>query len=355
MDKFSISCFRQAQLPSENDIMSSWSGSVPLVSVICTTFNHERFIEDAIRGFLLQKTTFPLEIILHDDASTDNTRSIISRYAAEYPSIIRPVFQKENQYSKGVMMLLHATGYARGEYVAFCEGDDYWISGDKLQIQLEALREQPDCEICFHPAVKTIKEVPGELLFCRRANENAILDVGAIIRCGGSFMPTAAMLIRRSFFDRIALDDTGFYQRNLDAYFFQIFCSFSGGALYIDRPMSVYRSFAEGSWTEKILKDQSFYIGWLSKHLLRLQEADAMTHRRHTQDFSIAIKRSYLSALNNISLDIGFRRDFYIKHRQELGVLGAVLWYGVFQLPWVHIPFLRLRSFVNEKLKQGLI
>jgi len=355
VDKFSISSFRQARLPGENEIMSSWTGSKPLVSVICTVFNHERYIEDAIRGFLLQKTGFPFEIIIHDDASTDKTRSLISRYAEAYPTIIRPILQDENQYSKGVMMLLHAAGYAKGDYIAFCEGDDYWSSEDKLRIQLEALRAQPDCEICFHPAVKTIKEVPGDLLFCRRAKGDAILDVGAIIRCGGSFMPTAAMLIRRSFFDRIALDDTGFYKRNLDAYFFQIFCSLAGGALYIDRPMSVYRSFAEGSWTERILQDQSFYIGWLSKHLLRLREADAMTNHRYTEDFSVAIKRSYLSALNNISLDIGFRRDFYSKHRQELGFLGAVLWYGVFQLPQVHVLFLRLRSVINEKLKQGLI
>lgn len=355
MDKFSISSFRQAKLPSENDVMASWTGSKLVVSVICTTFNHEKYIEDAICGFLIQRTNFPFEVVIHDDASTDNSRSIINRYAVAYPTIIRTVFQDENQYSKGVMMLLHAASYAIGDYIAFCEGDDYWISDDKLQIQFDSLKEVPSCEICFHSAIKTTGEVPHDLLFCRRAGRNGILDVGSIIRCGGSFMPTASMLIRKSFFDRIFQDTGTFYKRNLDAYFFQIFCALSGGALYIDRPMSVYRSFAEGSWTEKILKDQNFYIHWLSNHLIRLHEADAMTGNRYTADFSVAIKRSYLSALNNINLDLGFRRDYYIEHRKELGVLGAVLWYCIFRIPFIHTIFIKARSFINNRLKQGLI
>mgnify|MGYP001097425295 CR=1 FL=1 len=72
----------------------------PLVSICCITYNHEKFIEDAIEGFLMQKTDFPIEIIIHDDASTDGTREIIDRYKEQHPGLIRTIYQKENQYSQ---------------------------------------------------------------------------------------------------------------------------------------------------------------------------------------------------------------------------------------------------------------
>ena len=113
--------------------------TTPLVSVICTIYNHRPFIEQAIESFLMQQTNFPFEIILHDDASTDGTSDIIRTYAAKHPDLIVPVIQTENQYSKGVMPLgQSAISYARGKYVAWCEGDDYWIDPLKLQKQIAA-------------------------------------------------------------------------------------------------------------------------------------------------------------------------------------------------------------------------
>ena len=73
-----------------------------MVTVICLAYNHGPYIRDALEGFVMQKTAFPFEVIVHDDASTDDTPRIIREYACRYPDIIRPVFQTENQYSKGV-------------------------------------------------------------------------------------------------------------------------------------------------------------------------------------------------------------------------------------------------------------
>jgi len=114
----------------------------PLVSIICRTYNHEKYISDAIESFLMQKTDFSIEIIIYDDASTDNTANIVRKYEKKYPSIIRPIYQKENQHSKGFntsVGLIYSK--AKGKYIASCEGDDYWTDPYKLKKQVEFLEQ----------------------------------------------------------------------------------------------------------------------------------------------------------------------------------------------------------------------
>ena len=119
---------------TEQDIKKSWGDDIdPVVSVCCTTFNHEKFICAAIDGFLMQETDFPFEIIIRDDCSTDKTVSIIESYAERFPNILKPIYEPENQYSKGVRPMPVALKHAVGQYVALCEGDDYWIDSSKLQ------------------------------------------------------------------------------------------------------------------------------------------------------------------------------------------------------------------------------
>lgn len=117
----------------------------PLVSVCCITYNHRKFIKDSIEGILLQRTNFPIEIIIHDDASNDGTTEIIRRYAREYTHLIIPIYQTENQYSKGVKISPnYVWPIARGKYIAICEGDDYWTDPYKLQKQVNFLEAKSD-------------------------------------------------------------------------------------------------------------------------------------------------------------------------------------------------------------------
>jgi len=113
----------------------------PVVSVCCITYNHETYIHKTIEGFLMQKTTFPFEIIIHDDASTDKTAEIVREYEKKHPDVIFPIFQTENQYSKGLrgIALRFAYPKARGKYISFCEGDDYWTDPLKIQKQVDFL------------------------------------------------------------------------------------------------------------------------------------------------------------------------------------------------------------------------
>lgn len=140
-------------LRSEKEIMEKWSEGVdkPLVSICCISFNHEDFLEQALDSFLIQETNFPFEILIHDDASTDKSADIIRTYEAQYPHLIKPIYQTENQYSQNIEpMSAYNYSRAKGKYIAICEGDDYWTGTSKLQLQADFLEANEAYSICYH-------------------------------------------------------------------------------------------------------------------------------------------------------------------------------------------------------------
>jgi hypothetical protein len=118
--------------------------SVPLVSISVITYNHEKYIRQCLDGILMQNVDFPYEVLVHDDASPDGTADIIREYEAKYPGIIKPIYQTENQYSQGKPVSKFNFDRARGKYLAFCEGDDYWTDPGKLQKQVDFLERHPE-------------------------------------------------------------------------------------------------------------------------------------------------------------------------------------------------------------------
>lgn len=123
----------------------------PLVSVLCITYQQDKYLRTCIDSLLMQKTSFPYEILIHDDASTDNTHNILEEYKMKYPDKIRLIIQKENQYSKGIKSIIASfmLKEARGKYLAICEGDDYWIHPKKLQMQVDFLESHSDYGMCY--------------------------------------------------------------------------------------------------------------------------------------------------------------------------------------------------------------
>jgi len=131
-------------------ILSRISDQKPLVSVVSITYNHEPYIRDCLEGFLMQKTDFPFEVIIHDDASTDHTADIIREYYEKRPDLFHVIIERENQYSKGTEVSTPLIKMAQGKYIALCEGDDFWTDSLKLQKQFNFLEKKPDCSLCFH-------------------------------------------------------------------------------------------------------------------------------------------------------------------------------------------------------------
>ncbi|NLN98858.1 MAG: glycosyltransferase [Bacteroidales bacterium] len=134
----------------------------PLVSIQCLVYNHEPYLRQCLDGFVMQKANFKFEAIVHDDVSTDRSAEIIREYAEKYPDIIKPIFEKENQFSKGfdkLSSIMNAAG--KGKYIALCEGDDYWTDPLKLQKQVDFMEAHPDYAMCFSDAVVTWEDDKG--------------------------------------------------------------------------------------------------------------------------------------------------------------------------------------------------
>ena len=216
----------------------------PLVTVLCLAYNHAGSIREALEGFLAQRAPFGIEVLVHDDASTDGTADIIRDYETRYPGLIRGVYQTENQFSKGVPIAqVFLYPLIRGRYVALCEGDDYWTDPDKLRKQVAALEAHPGVDICAHRALRLKNGEPDGYVAYRL--RDCVIPAGEVVLAGGSAFATASLLCRREAY----LLATPMREVVVNDYVLQIQGSLRGGLLYLDDCMSVYRTGAPGSWT----------------------------------------------------------------------------------------------------------
>ncbi len=160
----------------EQEIIQKWEGDTakPIVSICCITYNHEEYIVEALDGFLMQETDFPFEILIRDDCSTDKTAEIVKQYAEQYPHLIKPVYEKENTYSKGVRPMPQLLKIAQGKYIALCDGDDYWIDPFKLQKQVSFLENNQEFIGVANNAFKFLESIPSEFSLMRDKN---VMDI----------------------------------------------------------------------------------------------------------------------------------------------------------------------------------
>lgn len=232
---------------SEAEIKSHWKYKDKVyISCVCITFNHEFYISDAIDSMLAQVTDYRFEIIIHDDLSTDNTRDILIDYKRRYPSIIKLILQEENQYSKGKKITPIAVSYAVGEYIALCEGDDFWISKFKLNKQIQMLISYAHINVSIHKSyVISLKNSILDNIFYKNTSGSEVVEFKEVFKFGGQFAPTASMFIRKSVFDNIP---NLYYTAPVGDFFIEVFSGEYGFA-FIAEHMSCYRSNSIGSWT----------------------------------------------------------------------------------------------------------
>lgn len=311
------------------------------VSVFCLTYNHEQYLRRCLDGFVMQKTNFPFEVLVHDDASTDGTANIIREYAEKYPEIIKPTYQMENQYSKGVKIIhAHLLSKAQGMYFAWCEGDDYWTDENKLQKQIAFLDEHPEYSCCYHRVLRK-NLADGSTSYVPNIAESREFGIEEIIR-GGAVFQLSSLVIRSNIYrERPA----SFAAKKFGDVTTFLYGAIRGKCFVLSDAMSVYNHGTVGSYTNR-MKAASVQsrIEHEQDYITLLEKANALSNYQYESAFSYAIDRLqcniYILSGDKKKARSGKYRPFYKQYKKQQRV------YFVRK----YLPFL---SKVKRLLKRG--
>ncbi len=252
-----------------------------MVSIWCQTYNHKDYIRDALRGFVAQKTNFAFEIVVYDDASTDGTSDIVREYADKYPDIFRVTIAENNIFSSAegqINLRKKQRKDLRGKYIGFCEGDDYWIDCNKLQMQVDYMESHPDCPAYFHNALRLdCRDLSLETIDPYECSDERELTAEELIMLYRAHPPTASILFKR---DIVLGPDFIDLAPGRD-YALELYALSKGDIHYNSRIMSVYRFFRPGSYTETISEDRIFAFRFYFGMTSFLMQYDRYTEYRY--------------------------------------------------------------------------
>lgn len=227
-----------------------------IVSVLCTAYNHEKYIRHCLDGFVMQKTNFRYEVLINDDASTDNTAAIIREYEEKYPEIIKPIYQTENQFSKKVRITREVLfPRAGGKYIALCEGDDYWIDPLKLQKQVDALERHPECHMSVCRVSRVSEDEQTEVGVCPAfpLEEGVIPSERFLNKVFREYaFHTSSYVMTSSAFKRLCTDPPAFVSAcpvGDEAY--MLYFGAAGDVYYCSDTMSCNRRGSIGGWNSR--------------------------------------------------------------------------------------------------------
>lgn len=328
---------------------------VPLVSVVCTTYNHEKYIRQTLDGFIIQKTSFPIEIIVHDDASTDSTALIIKEYEKQYPNLFHNIYRLENWYShkKNIWKYLFQE-VARGKYIALCEGDDYWIDPLKLQRQVDFLEAHEDyglvhTNFCFY------SDDTGRVL--HNGSKRYNIKNGYIFKelFSGCWIKTLTVCFRKVLVNELPVLTTDCFQGDL-FYFYEIslkskvyFDNYESGVYRVlkesashnvnyDKMLSFFRSLQRLDYyyadkynlcgIDRYKLDKKWFI-WDLKYFLRIADYD------------------HFCSLTNV--------HFLSFNRKELGLYICFLFCQIKVFFYAFSLLLRIKCRIFRILKKGII
>ena len=263
-----------------------------LVSINCTTYNHEMYIADAIESFLMQQTNFDYEILIGEDCSTDNTKEIVEALAKKHPDKIRIITSSGNVGArKNSMRLLENS---EGKYIAECEGDDYWTDPYKLQKQMDYMVSHPNCSMSFHASeiIKAPNHATGMIV--KPYNQSRKSTVEDIIIGGGGFFATGSMV----YLKKVMENPPQFYvDAPVGDYPMQMILASQGYAYYIDENMAAYRSGVKGSWTDRMTNSVN-----VRENVIKVNEGIIQV----LEGFNVYTKNKYIKEIEQVKLKLEF-------------------------------------------------
>lgn len=275
----------------------------PLVSVCCLAYNHEPYIVQALEGFMMQKTNFSFEVLLYDDASTDGTADIIRDYEKKYPRIFKPIYQTENQFSKGIKVTQkYQFPRVQGKYIAMCEGDDYWTDPLKLQKQVDFLEANEEYALCCHHYhVLNSNEISKSKLISKIDFDFTLKDIFE-----QTIAKTLTVVFRRSFIDFNVLQQYH-YARDTHLIYHLLL---NGKGRYFAESLGVYRLhqggvFSVNNQNERLLLRKRIYA-----EMLEFNPDDSiLAYYKNMTDYIVDLEGILLrSSQNNTYIDLLVRK-----------------------------------------------
>ncbi len=260
----------------------------PKVSVLMITYNHEPFIAQAIASVLMQQTSFPYELVIGEDCSTDGTRAIVEQFQRQYPAHIRLLLHPQNV---GMFENFRQTYAAcQGEYIAMLEGDDYWTDHHKLQQQIDFLNAHPTYAICFHQAYyrdDTVSNTHYVKIFPSETTPNPLPWENLLLK---NSIPTCSVVFRQNIH---TFPDWFRHLRFID-WFLHLFNAEYGAIHFIPKPMSVYRIHAGGSWSQKPIVQLLLYeIDAFQRMQQHYYQHQCHLYQQRQHLFRIRVARDY--------------------------------------------------------------
>jgi glycosyltransferase involved in cell wall biosynthesis len=228
------------------------------ITVLVTTYNHARYIRQAIDSALAQRLAAPFEVVISEDCSTDGTRAIVEEYAARQPERVRLLLSETNLRSNEVV----ARGFrsARGRYLAMLDGDDYWTADDKLQAQFDFLESRRDFTICFHNAAVVDENSKSSGRSWNPPDQPHTTGLADVLR--GNFLATSSVMYRRRALPAIPSWYEPFFP--VTDWPLHVLYAERGRIGYLNRTLSAYRLHDGGYFSrltalEKLQANAAFY------------------------------------------------------------------------------------------------
>ena len=266
-----------------------------MVTVICCTYNHEKYIRETLDGFLMQKTDFPVEYIVRDDASTDRTALIMREYEKKHPGFFNMVYEKENQYAKHLVPSYVARTIiaSNSKYIALCEGDDYWCVPDKLQSQIKIMEQDPTITICTHSHY-LLNDKTNKKKIVRPYKKTGYISTEESLLEPHGMPATCSMVMRTDDIKTYPYDKLNCPVGDRNR---RMYLADRGKAFYLDKPMSVYRVNNSNSFGGK-LRDYNASINLVEKMEDFYDRFNAYSNNKYIDIIPLLKQREYIAHYN---------------------------------------------------------
>ena len=250
------------------------------VTIICLTYNHSSYIATCLDSLLNQKTSFRYKILVHDDCSDDGTLDIVKDYQIQFPQLVEVIEEEQNCFRQGIWVRPIIFRHVSGQYIALCEGDDYWTDEHKLQKQYDYIQNHSECSLIVHAADVFDDRLKSYVEPLAPSALERNYSTSEIISSRGWLWATNSMFFKAEYY----VYPEEFRNWGVGDFPLSIYLSMMGAVHYLPEKMSVYRKYAKGSWSSSNARSLRVRTASLRSRASGLKKLDAFSNQRFHEE-----------------------------------------------------------------------